>query len=132
MKIILLILASSIFNLVHGQHDDRISTMEFVQILDNNKEETIYYYQNNWKVLREMAIEKNYIHSYQLLETPVEGEPFQIILMTTYANKEQYDRREDHFAELIKEKGDLRLLNDKQPAEFRKSLFSKEMVRHFK
>ena len=31
--------------------------------------------------------------------------PFHLIFKTTYANKEQYDLREDHFGELIKEKG---------------------------
>lgn len=115
-----------------AQQDDRITTVEFIQILDNNKAEAEFYYQNNWKVLREMALKKGYIHSYQLLETSASEEaPFHYMLITTYTDKAQYDLREDHFGELIKEKGELKLLNDKKPGEFRKSLFSKEMVRHF-
>ena len=53
------------------------------------------------------------------------------MLVTTYQNKKQYELREDHFQELIKEKGPLKLLNDKKPAEFRNSLFSKDKVKHW-
>jgi len=116
-----------------AQHDNRISTIDFVQILNDNKAETMHYYQNNWKVLRMMAIEKGYIHSFQLLEVPYEpSEPFHLMLITTYADESQYKLREDHFTELIKERGDLSLMNDKKPADFRKTLFSREMVRHWK
>jgi hypothetical protein len=62
--------------------------MDFVQVLNDNKEEAVYYYQNNWKVLREMALKKDYIHSFQLLETTEsEDAPFQLILITTYKDK---------------------------------------------
>jgi len=132
MKITVLFIFLSIYSMSLAQHDDRITTVDFVQIVDDNKAEAEFYYQNNWKVLREMALKKDYIHSYQLLETPVSEEaPFHYMLITTYTNKAQYDLREDHFGELIKEKGELKLLNDKKPGDFRKSLFSKEMVRHF-
>ncbi|MEM6380879.1 MAG: hypothetical protein AAF705_22090, partial [Bacteroidota bacterium] len=61
-----------------------------------------------------------------------EDQPFEFILITTYANNEQYELREDHFQELIKEKGALDLMNEKQPGDFRKTLFNREMVRHWK
>lgn len=132
MKTVILLIFLGISAMSYGQNDNRITTIEFVQILNDNKKEAIYYFQNNWTVLRDMAIDKSYIHSFQLLETPLsEGEPFQLMLITTYISKEQYDLREDHFAELIKEKGELKLMNDKKPSEFRKTLFSKEMVRHW-
>ncbi|SHJ28923.1 hypothetical protein [Aquimarina spongiae] len=132
MRLILALFILSFTSLSYGQLDQRISTMDFVQILNNNKKEVTYYYQNNWKVLRDMAIKKGYIESYQVLETPFnEEQPFEIILITTYANKEQYDQREDHFQELIKEKGALDLLNEKKPGDFRKTLFNREIVRHW-
>lgn len=131
MRFIVLFFALSINSFTYGQKDERISTIDFVQILNENKAEAIYYYQNNWKILRDMALEKEYIHSYQLLEVPVsENAPFQLMLITTYRDQKQYELREDHFSELIEEKGELKLLNDKKPGEFRKTLFSKEMVRH--
>ena len=118
---------------LQAQHDDRISTIEFVRILDDNTAETDYYYRNNWKLLREKALEKGYIHSYELLETPFdETGPYHRILMTTYANEQQYEQREAHFEELIEEKGPLRLLNEKKPGEFRKRVMGKEGVRHWK
>ena len=133
IRTILLAVAIGTSSFCFGQIDDRITTISFVEILDNNKEETEYYFRNNWKVLRDMALEKNYIESYEVLATPwSEDEPYHIILITTYSNKDQYDIREDHFQELIKEKGDLNLLNEKKPDEFRKTLYTKEMVRHWK
>jgi len=131
MKSLIFLILLSCCTLSFGQQNDKISTIDFVQIVDNNKAEALYYFQNNWQVLRNMAIEAGYIHSYQFLETPVnEGEPFEFMLITTYLNHEQYKLREEHFLELINKSGDLKLLNDKQPADFRKTLFSKEMVRH--
>ena len=133
MRRIIFLILLSICSIGYGQQDDKISTIDFVQILDDNRKETIYYFQNNWKVLRNMALKKGYIDSYQFLEVSVSlDQPFQLMLITTYLNEEQYNLREDHFAELIKENGELKLLNDKKPGEFRKTLFSKEKVRHFK
>lgn len=78
-----------------------------------------------------MAINKNYIDSFQLLKSTFSDEsPFHLILITTYSNKNQYDQREKNFTELIKEKGDLKLLNDKVPSEFRKSAFVVEGAAH--
>ena len=114
-----------------GQENDKISTIDFVQILNGNRSEALYFYENNWKVLREMAVKKGYINSYQLLEdTSAEGDSFQIMLITTYANEEQYELREENFRELIEERGKLRLLNQKKPEDFRKTLFHKDMISH--
>ena len=112
-----------------SQNDTRISTIDFVQIVDDNRAEALFYYEQNWKVLREMAIEKNYIHSFEIMETPhAEDAPFHFMLITTYKDNTQYELRETHFQELIKQKGKLELLNDKKPTEFRKNLFHKENV----
>ena len=114
-----------------AQQNEMISTIDFVEILNSNKAEAQHYYQNNWQELRKMAVNEGYIDSYQLLETPYSEEaPFHMILITTYLNKEQYDKREDHFRELIEKKGELNLLNEKKPSEFRNTVFSKEMVAH--
>lgn len=133
MRTILFAIYLMICSSGYGQQDDRISTIDFVQILDDNEDEAKFYFQNNWEILRNMAVKMGYIHSYQVLEVPLgEDEPFQLMFITTYLNEEQYELREDHFVELIEQKGALRLMNDKQPGEFRKSLFSKEGVRHWK
>ncbi len=111
--------------------DHWITTMDFVEVLNDHQQETLYYYNNNWKVLREMALAKKYIAEYQFLITPVDEESkVSIILMTTYANQDQYDKREVHFEELIKKKGALNLMNEIKPKDFRKIVFSKENVKH--
>jgi len=115
----------------YAQESERISTVDFVQIVDGNREEAMFYYHNNWKVLRLVAMERKYITSFEIMETPYSEEaPFHLMLITTYKDKAQYEKREKHFQELIKEKGKLNLLNDKKPAEFRKNLFHKENVIH--
>ena len=133
IKTLIFVALLNVFSISYGQNDGKISTVDFVQILNDNEEEALYYFQNNWKVLREMALKKEFIHSYQFLEVPPsEDAPFHLMFITTYLNEEQYKLREDHFAELIEERGPLKLLNDKKPEEFRKSLFAKEKVRHWK
>jgi len=118
--------------LVYSQQDERISTLDFVQILNGNTEEAHFYYQNNWKKLREAALEKDYIHSYEMMETePTENAPFHLILITSYTDAKTYGERENHFSELIEQAGELKLLNRKKPSEFRKNLFNKENVRHW-
>ena len=132
IKNFILLITFSISASCYAQQDSKFTTIDFVQILNDNKAEAVYYFQNNWKVLREMALEKGYIDSYQVLETSYSDDaPFHLMFVTTYSNKEQYDLREDHFGELIKEKGGLDLMNDKKPGEFRKSVFTKEAVRHW-
>lgn len=100
-----------------------ITTIEFVQVVDNNEKEATYYYQNNWKVFREMALAKGYIESFKLLHVPKEANmPYDIILMTTFTNEEQFAQREEHFTSLIEEAGELKLLNELKPPAFRKSV----------
>ena len=129
-RIVTLLLIFASF-LTYAQDNQRLTTIDFVEVLNNNKAETIYYYENNWKQLRIKAVEKNYIESFQLLETEsTEDAPFTFMLITTYSNQAQYDLREPNFEELIKEKGGLKLLNEKNPGDFRKIIYSKDPAKH--
>jgi len=130
MKNLLLLCLLCLATQGFSQTDSSISTVSFVQIQDDHRAETFFYFENNWKVLRLMALKKDYIKSFQFLETPYsEDAPFHIILITTYQDSTQYNLREDHFTELIETKGPLKLLNDLKPGDFRKTLYSKEHVR---
>ncbi|MCK0131927.1 hypothetical protein MWU59_10490 [Flavobacteriaceae bacterium F08102] len=105
---------------------ENISVIDFVQIVKNNKEEALFYYEHNWRELREKALDKGYIESFDFLVTnPNEKGPFTYMLVTTFKNKEQFDLKEQYFKELIQEKGPIKLLNELQPVHFRKTLFSK-------
>ena len=113
---------------IQAQNDQEITSMDFVQVLHGNTEEAIYYYENNWKQLRVKALEKGYIKSYKLLQVTETNAEFQIVLQTTYANKQQFEKREAHFQELIKAQGSLKLLNEKTPKDFRKTVFWSDTV----
>jgi CRISPR/Cas system CMR-associated protein Cmr1 (group 7 of RAMP superfamily) len=116
----------------YSQTENLKSSIDFVSILNNNQAEILYYYQNNWKSLREAALKKSYIASYNLIEiTPSEATPYNFILITTYANATQYENREAHFEELIKASGGLKLLNDKEPKDFRKIVHGQDPVNHW-
>lgn len=111
--------------------DTKVSTIDFVQIQNDNREETVYYYENNWLVLRKMAQKRGFIESYEIIE--VERTPdarFDLILKTTYSSKADYDKAEERFTSLIEEKGPLRLMNDKAPGDFRKIIFSTPEGKH--
>ncbi|GAB5398868.1 MAG: hypothetical protein Aureis2KO_04530 [Aureisphaera sp.] len=122
MKPILLLPFFLVLPLVTGiaQTEETITSIDFVEVLNDNVDEAVYYYKNNWNLLRIQAQKDNAIHSYELqISLPNEEGPTYITLRTSYANKEQYDNRENYFGKLI-EARTLKLLNDKKPGEFRK------------
>ena len=55
----------------YAQKKSSVTIMDFVKIKNNHTEEALYYYDNNWKVLRDMAMEKGFIKSYQILTNTV-------------------------------------------------------------
>lgn len=110
----------------------KLSMIDYVQVLNNNKAEALFYYQNNWEQLRIKAIEKGYIDSYQLLETqPTAETPYSFILITTYKSKLQYHASEANFNMLIEASDGLKLMNDKKPRDFRKVTLHNDKVKHW-
>ncbi len=131
MKFKLLIITLFFSYLGFAQTNKKITSIETVKILNDNTKEAVYYFQNNWKQLRLRALDNGYIESFQLLETSFsDTTPFHFVLVTTYANKKQFDDREVHFQELIEASGNLKLLNDKKLSEFRKSVFAVDGAKH--
>ncbi len=130
-KIILFILLISCYTGI-SQQSKHISMIDYVQVLNKNKAEALFYYQNNWQQLRIKAIEKNYIESYQLLETtPTVETPYTFMLVTTYKNMEQYKVSEKNFRKLIDASDGLKLLNNKKPNEFRKVILHNDAIKHW-
>lgn len=116
----------------YAQQSEKISMIDYVEVLNNSKKETLYYYQNNWEQLRIKAIEKKLIDTYQILETiPTKETPFSFILITTYLDKAQYDASEINFRKIIEESDGLKLLNEKKPSEFRKVILHNNSVKHW-
>ncbi|WP_298338512.1 hypothetical protein [uncultured Algibacter sp.] len=110
---------------------EKISMIDYVEVLNNNKAEALFYYQNNWEQLRIKAVEKGYIDSYQLLETqPTKEAPYSFMLITTYKSKLQYHASEANFNMLIEASEGLKLMNDKKPRDFRKVILHNDAVKH--
>ena len=99
--LLLILFALSYTSLLGRKKTEKIATLDFVQILDGNKAEALFYYENNWKALREKALKQGKIDSYQILEVDETADaPFHLVLITTYANSKQYYSKEDSFREI--------------------------------
>ena len=119
---LLVLLTITAFGLNLGDKRDFV-VIEGVEIIDGNRAEAMYYYRNNWAKLRERAVKKGMIKSFELVETDKGGKGPDIYLITRFANKKQFEKVEENFRQLIDTAGGLKLLNDKKPGEFRRSMF---------
>ncbi|MFZ1699195.1 MAG: TlpA disulfide reductase family protein [Pyrinomonadaceae bacterium] len=104
-------------------------TMDFVKIKDGRRSETLFYYENNWKIYREAALKRGIIHSYELVEVKSEtNDAFDLILVTRYAGETKFKDSEKNFEPLLKEfrpSGPV-LKNEIKPADFRQNVFMYE------
>lgn len=118
-----------------AQSNTEITLMDFVKIKNGKRAETVFFYENNWKVYRDAAVKKGVIKSYQLLQSdPDSLNNFDLVLITVYKNAEQYSKSEENFRSIINQfrpNGPL-LLNELKPADFRENLFVKVSSTLFK
>jgi len=113
-----------------AQADERISTLQFVQIIDERVDEALYYYKNNWRSLRKIAVKEKIIVSFEFIRTERTVDyPIDLVLVTTYKNEKQFENREKNF-EKVMVNMELDLMNELKPDEFRKTLFVKERSTH--
>lgn len=120
------ILAMLIFSVSASSQSEIITVFEAIKVKNNKRAEALFYYQMNWKVFREKALQKGYIDSFELFESKIVKEAdFDIILITKYANQTQYEKSEENFQTIIKQSDGLKLLNDLKPNEFRENVFTK-------
>jgi len=115
------------------KNDDKVSitVIEYVEILNNNRDEAIHFYENNWKVFREKALEMKYISSFNMHILNEEGESdVDILLITEFANQKEFALSEARFQDIIKSmrpKGPV-LLNEHKADTFRRSVQVKTMA----
>lgn len=112
-----------------GQTQTTITTMDFVKIKKNMRDEAIFYYTHNWKVYRDIALENKFIKSYRLLTTSADTTAnFDLILITEYTDSLQFRLSEERFQQIIKatRPEGPGLLNEVKPADFRQNVFYKE------
>jgi hypothetical protein len=112
-----------------GQSETTITTIDFVKIKDNRRKEALYFYENNWKLYRDIALKNGYIKSYKLLTTTADTTAnFDLILITEYADSSQFKLNEERFQQIIKaaRPDGPKLLNELKPADIRQNLFFKQ------
>ena len=111
-----------------AQKNTPIWVADFVKVKSGHRAETLFFYENNWKVYRDTALAKGYISGYRLLETmPDSLGNFDFVLMTAYPDSAAYAKSEEHFQPILKNlrPDGPKLLNNLKPADFRENLFFK-------
>jgi len=100
--------------------------MDFVQVKEGHRAEAVFFYENNWKLYRDIAVKKGFILSYRLEEVVADSAgTFNLVLITEYKDSVFFQNSEANFREILasaRPNGPL-LLNNLQPADFRKNLF---------
>ena len=103
-----------------------ITVMDFVQVKEGHRTEAVFFYENNWKLYRDIAVKKGFILSYRLEEVVADSAgTFNLVLITEYKDSVFFQNSEANFREILasaRPNGPL-LLNNLQPADFRKNLF---------
>lgn len=113
---------------VTGYTQSSITKIDFVKITGGKKNEALYFYENNWKVFRDIALDKGYIKSYELLIAVTDSiSNFDLMLITEYADSIHEKLSEERFQQIIKETRPFgpKLLNTLKPNEFRQNLYLK-------
>lgn len=123
MKTILFLILLTLSVNIYAQ-SEVVTLFEAVKIKNEKRAEALYFYENNWKVLREKALEKGIIHSYEFVVVkPNEKADFDVILITRYKDQAQFEKSEENFRPLLETRGNVKLLNETKPDNFRKSVF---------
>ena len=128
-KVVLETLRSELAKLVGAKKpSDVVAVMDFVKIKNGRRDETLFYYENNWKLYRDVAVKTGVIQSYELVDAGGDASaPFDLILITRYASEEQHKDGEKNFQAIIKEvrPGGPVLKNEIKPEDFRQNVFAR-------
>lgn len=98
LLIILCLLISA--NFVYGQ---KISTINIVKVNANYEKEAMYYYNENWKEFRKLALQEGVISGFEIMRTATDStNHFQLILITEYSDSTSFSKSEENFEPIIK------------------------------
>jgi hypothetical protein len=105
-----------------------VLVMDFVKVKNGKYAEALFFYENNWKMYRDIALQKGFISAYRLEKTSADSAaPFDLLLITEYPDSTIYHKSEENFRSILattRPSGPL-LLNDLKPADFRQNVFLK-------
>lgn len=80
------------------------STIDVVECRGELERECLHFYEQNWKVFREEALQRDYISGYQILRSASDsaGGPA-LILITEYPDSQALAHAEENFQPLMRE-----------------------------
>lgn len=83
---------------------EAITTVNVIDVMPGRTREARQYYRSGWEAARKVALERGAIAGYSLLvsQSGESAEP-EIVLITTYANSDQFERAEDEFQAIFAE-----------------------------
>lgn len=111
-----------------AQSNSTVTVMDFVKIKEGKTAEALFFYENNWKIYRDLAVKKKIIQSYELVKAqPDSLNNFDLILITVYKDSVQFIKSEENFRSILtalRPNGPV-LLNSLKPVDFRQNVFVK-------
>lgn len=125
----IIIFSLFVSSIVLGQSSNSILIFDFVKIKNDNKEEALHYYNQNWKQFRIDAKKKGFIKSYDFIDSHdavSQSDDYDFILITELEDIDQLKKIEDNFQKVMREvqPDGPSFLNDKRPSDFRESVLS--------
>lgn len=127
-NILLLLLGVLCSAALCAQKNTTVWAVDFVRVKSGHRAETMFFYENNWKLYRDTALAKGHISGYRLLETtPDSLGDFNLVLMTAYPDSAALAKNEEHFQPILKSlrPDGPKLLNRLKPVDFRENAFFK-------
>lgn len=79
-------------------------TLDVIECRGEYERECLHFYEQNWEVFREEALERNYISGYQILRTVSDSAGgLTLILVTEYPDSLTFAHVEENFQPLMRE-----------------------------
>lgn len=105
VKILILFLFISVgaVNFLHSQDialEKAIWTVDYIKAKDGQLPDLVQFFELNWKGARKYAKKHKYVEAYQWYILP-DNADYQVVLMTKYKDRAQYDQREENFQKIF-------------------------------
>lgn len=85
-----------------GVRGQEISTIDIVKVKAVYEKEAMYFYNENWKAFRKLALQEKVIAGFELLRTATDStNHFQLILITTYSDSVSFANSEENFRPIM-------------------------------
>ncbi len=103
-----------------AQTEASVWTVDAVKTNEGQQKNYLQFIEQNWAKARQTLKEKGFIKSYRVLSVkPEKSQAWDVLLITEYANREAFEKREEVFAEVFKTQRTL-MVNGKSGREMSK------------